>query len=82
MHREPWLKMGEVAVIVPERDPDALAEAIAEIVENRGRRDELAASCEASGEELSEDQWSERLMAALTDPSPEKIPADVNQLKA
>jgi len=69
-------------MIVPERDPEALAAAIAEIVENRGRRDELAASCGPLSEELSEDRWSERLMVALTDPSPQKIPADVNQLKA
>jgi len=69
-------------MIVPERDPEALAGAIAEIVENRGRRDELAASCGPLAEELSEDRWSERLMAALTDSSPQKIPADVNQLQA
>ena len=69
-------------LIVPERNPEALAGAIAEIVENRDRRDELAESCGPLAEELSEDRWSERLMAALTDPSPKKIPADVKQLKA
>ena len=67
---------------MPERDPEALADAIAEIVENRGRRDELAESCGPLAEELSEDRWSERLMAALTDPSPEKISADVEPLRA
>ena len=71
------VKNNHGGIIVPERDPDALAEAIQSIVEDRDRRNELAASCDILAKELSEEKWSERLMAALTDPNPETIPADV-----
>lgn len=66
---------GRGGVIVPERDPDALAEAIQSVVKDRGKRDELAASCDALAEAFTEESWSERLMAALTNPNPEIIPA-------
>ena len=72
---------GSGGVIVPERDTDALPEAIQSIVQDRSKRDELAASCDDLAKAFTEDSWSERLMAALTDPSPEKISVDVNQLK-
>jgi glycosyltransferase involved in cell wall biosynthesis len=73
---------GRGGVIVPERDTDALAEAIQSIVHDRSKRDELAASCDDLAKAFTEDSWSERLMVALTDPNPKIIPADLNQLKA
>ena len=73
---------GRGGVIVPERDTDALAEAIQSIVQDRSKRDELAASCDDLAKAFTEDSWSERLMVALTDPNPKTIPADLNQLKA
>ena len=73
---------GRGGVIVPERDPDALAEAIHNVVQDRSKRDQLAASCDDLAKAFTEDNWSERLMVALTDPCPKKISADVNQLKA
>ena len=73
---------GRGGVIVPERDADALAEAIQSIVQDRSKRDELAASCDDLAKAFTEDSWSERLMVALTDPNPKTIPADLNQLKA
>jgi glycosyltransferase involved in cell wall biosynthesis len=73
---------GRGGVIVPERDPDALTEAIQGVVKDRDKRDELAASCVDLAKEFTEDSWSERLMEALTNPTPEIIPADPNQLKA
>ena len=56
---------GQGGRIVPERDADALAEAIARVVEDRAMRDDLAESCRKLGEELSEEAWTRRLMAAL-----------------
>ena len=73
---------GRGGVIVPERDPDALAEAIQSIVQDRSKRDQLAVSCDDLAKAFTEDSWSERLMVALTDPNPKTIPADLNQLKA
>ena len=73
---------GRGGVIVPERDPDALAEAIQSIVQNRDKRDELALSCDTLAEAFTEDSWSERLMAALTDPNPTTIPANISELNA
>jgi glycosyltransferase involved in cell wall biosynthesis len=72
---------GRGGMIVPERDADALAEAIQAVVKDRDKRDELAASCEDLAKEFTEDSWSERLMEVLTNPTPEIIPADLNQLK-
>ena len=51
--------------IVPERDAEALAEAIVAVVENRGLRQDLAESGRSLAAELTEDAWSERLLAAL-----------------
>ena len=73
---------GRGGVIVPERDPDALAEAIQSIVQDRSKRDQLAASCDDLAKAFTEDSWSERLMVALTDPNPKTIPAELSQLKA
>ena len=72
---------GRGGMIVPERDVDALVEAIQSVVKDRDKRDELAASCEDLAKEFTEDSWSERLMEALTNPTPEIIPADLNRLK-
>ncbi|MGB1937545.1 MAG: glycosyltransferase family 4 protein [Akkermansiaceae bacterium] len=73
---------GRGGMIVPEKDPDALADAIASVVEDRGRREELATSCAALSGELTEDSWSARLLAALNDPAPAKIPFDITELIA
>ena len=59
------VRNGRGGRIVPERDADALAEVIVEVVEKRSMRDELAESCRGLAEELSEDAWSRRLMAAV-----------------
>ena len=72
---------GQGGMIVPERDPDALADAIASIVEDRSRRDELAKTCEELATEFTEESWSRRLLVALTDPAPARIPADISELR-
>jgi glycosyltransferase involved in cell wall biosynthesis len=60
-------------LIIPERDPDALADTIARVVNDRSYRDDLARSCDSLMEELTEDSWSRRLLAALSNPDPERI---------
>jgi glycosyltransferase involved in cell wall biosynthesis len=52
-------------LIVPERDPDALADAIARIVADRQLRADLAESCKTLAVELTEEAWVQRLVAAL-----------------
>jgi len=64
---------GRGGLIVPERDPQALAEAIEAIVDDRDYRNRLAASCAGLAEELSEERWGQRLVAALADRNPSKI---------
>jgi glycosyltransferase involved in cell wall biosynthesis len=51
-------------LIVPERDPDALATAIEDIVEDRGRRDAMAAAARAHAPEYSWSRYGERLLQA------------------
>ena len=55
-------------LIVPERDPDALANAIESIVEDRGRRDAMAAAARAHATEYSWRQYGERLLPAALGP--------------
>ena len=50
-------------LIVPERDPDALAAAIEHIVEDRGRRNDMAAAARAHATAYSWRHYGERLIA-------------------
>lgn len=52
-------------LIVPERDPDALAAAIEHIVEDRGRRDAMAAGARAHATQYSWRRYGERLFQAI-----------------
>jgi glycosyltransferase involved in cell wall biosynthesis len=52
-------------LIVPERDPDALATAIEDIVEDRGRRDDMAAAARAHATDYSWRRYRERLFQAI-----------------
>ena len=60
-------------MIVPERDPEALAETIEAIVEDREYRSHFAATCKGLAEELSEERWGQRLVAALSERQPQRI---------
>ena len=51
--------------IVPERDPVALADAIAEIVEDRDKRARMSAAARRRAEAFTWDRYGERLVAAL-----------------
>jgi len=53
--------------LVPERDAGALADAVAEVVLNRGRREALADGTREIVPLLQESAWRERLVAALQD---------------
>jgi glycosyltransferase involved in cell wall biosynthesis len=52
-------------LIVPERDPDALAAAIEDIVEDRARRDAMAAAARAHATQYSWRRYRERLLQAI-----------------
>jgi glycosyltransferase involved in cell wall biosynthesis len=52
-------------LIVPERDSDALAAAIEDIVEDRGRRDAMAAAARAHATQYSWRRYRERLFQAI-----------------
>jgi len=52
--------------IIPERDADALAEAIVRIVENRARRDEFSANARRRAADYTWTRYSERLIQTLT----------------
>lgn len=51
--------------IVPSRDPDALANAITEIVEDRPKRERMAYAARERAQEFTLERYSERLIAAL-----------------
>jgi len=51
--------------IVASRDPETLANAIAEIVEDRQRRDRMAHAARERAQEFTWDRYAERLIAAL-----------------
>ena len=51
--------------IVPERDPDALADAIEQIVEDRALRDRMALAARERARDYTWEQYGERLVAAL-----------------
>ena len=52
--------------IVPERDPRALADAIAEIVEDRAKRARMSAAARQRARDYTWERYGERLLAALT----------------
>jgi hypothetical protein len=56
--------------IVPERDPEALANAIEEVVEDRRKRARLAAAARSRAQAFSWDAFQERLLAAIFDDAP------------
>lgn len=56
---------GIEGLIVPERDSDALADAIESIIENRGLRTTMAAAARERAREFTWDKYGERLIAAL-----------------
>lgn len=56
---------GREGLIVPERDPEALAAAIHQIVSDRELRSGLAARALATARLHDLDAWGERLVAAL-----------------
>lgn len=58
---------GAGGVVVEERNPVALADAIEAVVEDRGYRDSLAESCTRLAPELSEAAWGRRLVSAFRD---------------
>lgn len=63
-------------LLVPERNPEALAAAIERVVGDRECRRHLAESCRELAPELSEESWCRRLLEALQDPHPVTIPPD------
>lgn len=56
---------GREGRIVPERDAEALSQAIAEIVENRARRAAMSAQALETASRFDEGPWADRLMAVL-----------------
>lgn len=53
-------------IIVPERDPDALATAIEEVVEDREKRNRLAVAALDTARRQGEDIWRDRLVDVLS----------------
>ena len=51
--------------IIPSRDPQALAEAIAEIVEDRQKREDMARAARNRARDYTWERYGERLVAAL-----------------
>jgi glycosyltransferase involved in cell wall biosynthesis len=51
--------------IIPSRDPQALADAITEIVEDRQKRDQMAAAARQRARDFTWERYGERLIAAL-----------------
>jgi glycosyltransferase involved in cell wall biosynthesis len=51
--------------IVPERDPDALAEAIRELTENRTLRNRMAVAARERAKDFTWDRYGERLLTYL-----------------
>ena len=53
--------------IVPERDPVALADAIAQIVEDRGQRARMSLAARQRARDYTWERYGERLVDTLTD---------------
>ncbi len=51
--------------IVPSRDPEALANAIAEIVEDRQKREQMSRAARDRAHDYTWERYGERLLAAL-----------------
>jgi glycosyltransferase involved in cell wall biosynthesis len=62
--------------IVPSRDPEALADAIAEIVENRQLRERMAQAARERAREFTWERYGERLVAVLKEFTATKIETD------
>jgi glycosyltransferase involved in cell wall biosynthesis len=61
--------------IVPERDPDALAFAIQELVEDRTLHNRMAVAARKRAMEFTWDKYAERLLVHLRDPLGSLVPA-------
>jgi glycosyltransferase involved in cell wall biosynthesis len=59
------IRHGIDGFIVPERDPQALADAITEIVENRDLRARMSIAARERARDFSRDRYGERLIGAL-----------------
>jgi glycosyltransferase involved in cell wall biosynthesis len=59
------VRHGIEGLVVPERDPVALAEAIERIVSDRGLRDQMAANARVRARDYTWDRYGERLLSAL-----------------
>jgi glycosyltransferase involved in cell wall biosynthesis len=59
------VRHGVDGLIVPERDPTAIAEAILQITENRSLRDQMSASARQRAADFTWPRYGERLVAAL-----------------
>lgn len=53
-------------ILVPERNPEALAAAIESVINDREQREYLAGTCADLAKELGEDRWATRLIEALS----------------
>lgn len=60
-------------IIVPERDPEALAKAVQSVVEDRERRDRLASAALQTASRQNEETWQKRLAAVFTMDPPEPL---------
>jgi glycosyltransferase involved in cell wall biosynthesis len=60
------VRHGVDGLIIPERDPEALAEAIRQIIFQRELRNEMSKNCVERAHMVTETAWSERLMMALS----------------
>lgn len=56
---------GESGLLIPERDPIALADGISSLLEDRATRARFSAGACATGEQLHESAWASRLIQAL-----------------
>lgn len=59
------VRHGIEGMIVPERDPFALADAIESVVENRSQRDQFGAAARLRATDYTWDRYGERLLVAL-----------------
>jgi glycosyltransferase involved in cell wall biosynthesis len=60
------VRHGVEGIIVPERDPDALASAIEELTEDRARRDRMANAARERAAEFTWSRYRQRLLECLT----------------
>ena len=60
-------KDGEAGFIIPERDPEKLASALARIVQDRALRDSMSGAARAAAFSYDLDAWSTRFLQAIRD---------------